>query len=114
MTPSGGSVSVGGLLKVGASFLGLPGFAEGGAVGANSPIVVGEKGPELFIPQSAGNIVPNSNMASTAGLGTTIVNYNISAVDASSFRSLVARDPSFIYAVTEQGRRSQPSRRLTA
>ena len=114
MTPSGGSVSVGGLLKVGASFLGLPGFAEGGAVGANSPIVVGERGPELFIPQSAGNIVPSSAMASTAGLGTTIVNYNISAVDASSFRSLVARDPSFIYAVTEQGRRSQPSRRLAA
>jgi lambda family phage tail tape measure protein len=111
----GGLSGLGGLLKAGASFLGLPGFAAGGAVGANSPIVVGERGPELFIPQSAGNIVPNSAISSGGGgLGTTIVNYNISAVDASSFRSLVARDPSFIYAVTEQGRRSQPSRRLTA
>jgi hypothetical protein len=121
----GGLGGLGGLLKVGASFLfggtpfsgggNIPGFAAGGAVGANSPIVVGERGPELFIPQSAGNIVPNSAISSGgSGLGTTIVNYNISAVDASSFRSLVARDPSFIYAVTEQGRRSQPSRRLTA
>ena len=115
LAPSGGSVTVGGLLRTGAAFLGLPGFAAGGSVGANSPIVVGERGPELFIPQSAGNIVPNSAISSGgSGLGTTIVNYNISAVDASSFRSLVARDPSFIYAVTEQGRRSQPSRRLTA
>jgi lambda family phage tail tape measure protein len=115
MTPGGGSVSVGSLITSGFNALGgLLGFkAEGGAVGANQPYVVGEKGPELFIPQSAGNIVPNSAMGGS-GVGTTVVNYNISAVDASSFRSLVARDPSFIYAVTEQGRRSQPSRRLTA
>ena len=76
--------------------------------------MVGEQGPELFIPQTAGNIASNSSMGSLSGLGTTVVNYNISAVDASSFRSLIARDPSFIYAVTEQGRRSQPTRRLTA
>jgi len=111
----GGLSGLGGLLSAGfsavGSFLGFK--AEGGAVGANQPYVVGEKGPELFIPQSAGNIVPNSAMGGS-GVGTTVVNYNISAVDASSFRSLVARDPSFIYAVTEQGRRSQPSRRLTA
>jgi lambda family phage tail tape measure protein len=121
----GGFGGFGGLLSAGASLLfggtpfsggGLiPGFANGGSVGANRPIVVGERGPELFIPQSAGNIIPNNAISSGGnGLGTTIVNYNISAVDASSFRSLVARDPSFIYAVTEQGRRSQPSRRLTA
>lgn len=40
------------------------------------------------------------------------VNYNIQAVDASSFRALVARDPEFIYNITEQGRRNTPSRRL--
>jgi lambda family phage tail tape measure protein len=116
MTPGGGSVSVGSLITSGFSALGgLLGFkAEGGPVGSNQPYIVGEKGPELFIPQSAGSIVPNSVMGSNGNVGTTIVNYSISAVDASSFRSLVARDPSFIYAVTEQGRRSQPSRRLAA
>jgi len=38
----------------------IPGhFAAGGPVSAGAPIVVGEEGPELFMPNSAGNIVPN-------------------------------------------------------
>lgn len=93
---------------------GLFGFAAGGEVMANMPIIVGERGPELFVPSTTGKIVPNNQLGSGAGgalAGQTVVNYNIQAVDASSFRSLVARDPSFIYAVTEQGRRSQPARR---
>jgi len=74
---------------------------------AGKPYMVGENGKELFVPSSAGNIVPNNQLSSG---GQTMVTYNIEAVDAASFRSLVARDPSFIYAVTEQGRRSQPTR----
>jgi phage-related minor tail protein len=74
---------------------------------AGKPYMVGESGRELFVPNSAGSIVPNGELN---GGGAVTVNYNIQAVDAASFRSLVARDPSFIYAVTEQGRRSQPSR----
>lgn len=95
------------------SLFGIPMLAKGGPANANEPYVVGENGPELFVPKSAGTVVPNSaisNGGSNIGLGQTVVNYNISAVDAASFRSLVARDPSFIYAVTEQGRRSQPTR----
>ena len=92
----------------------LFGFAAGGQVMADTPIMVGERGPELFVPRSAGTIVPHnalSNAASSSqGGGANAVTYNIQAVDAASFRSLVARDPSFIYAVTEQGRRSQPTR----
>ena len=95
----------------------LFGFANGGPVQGRTPIIVGERGPELFVPQSAGKIVSNSalrgsgsNTGGMGGGGQTVVNYNIQAVDASSFRSLVAKDPSFIYAVTEQGRRSQPTR----
>jgi hypothetical protein len=38
--------------------------------------------------------------------GSTQITYNISAVDARSFQALVAQDPSFMYAVTEQGRKS--------
>ena len=96
---------------------GLFGFAAGGSVMGGTPIVVGERGPELFVPSSAGKIVPNNVLNGSAagqgsvnGNGQTMVTYNIQAVDASSFRSMVARDPSFIYAVTEQGRRSQPTR----
>lgn len=94
----------------------LFGFANGGPVMGGTPIIVGERGPELFVPKSAGKIINNSTLKgsgennSNMGSGQTVVNYNIQAVDASSFRSLVAKDPSFIYAVTEQGRRSQPTR----
>ena len=87
--------------------------ANGGPI--SGPTIVGERGPELFVPASAGKIISNSTLKN-AGNGSssmpqqTVVNYNIQAVDASSFRSLVAKDPSFIFAVTEQGRRSQPTR----
>ena len=88
-------------------FGGLFGKAGGGPVMAGKPYMVGEGGKEIFVPNTAGSIVPNNQLG---GGGQTMVTYNIQAVDASSFRSMVARDPSFIYAVTEQGRRSQPTR----
>jgi TP901 family phage tail tape measure protein len=42
-----------------ASFAGIGARASGGPVAANRPYLVGERGPELFMPQSAGNIVAN-------------------------------------------------------
>jgi phage-related minor tail protein len=104
----GGSTmsGAGGLLSgVGKIF----GFAQGGVVGGAGPILVGESGPELFIPPTSGSIVPNNSMGNFAGSGS--VTYNISAVDARSFQQLVASDPQFLYAVTEQGRLSLPSTR---
>lgn len=46
----------------------IKGKAAGGPVLAKVPYIVGEKGPELFVPQNAGSIVPNNK------LGTTINN----------------------------------------
>lgn len=103
--------NIGGASKGGSTLLGsvgrLLGFANGGIVPTNSPILVGERGPEI-ISGAAGRVVtPNSNI----GLGTTNVIYNISAVDAMSFKQLVAQDPGFIYAVTQQGAKSIPGTR---
>ena len=81
------------------------GFANGGAVSGNAPILVGERGPEIFVPGGAGTVIPNSAM------GGGSVTYNINAVDAMSFKALLASDPSFLYAVTEQGRRTMPMAR---
>tara|TARA_R110000868_G_scaffold55478_2_gene172598 strand:- start:216 stop:737 length:522 start_codon:yes stop_codon:yes gene_type:complete len=50
----------------------FPGFANGGPVMGGRPIVVGEKGPELFVPGSNGNIVPN-------GAGGNSYTINVSA-----------------------------------
>ena len=99
---AGGAISGltgGGLL----GFIG--GKANGGPVMKNKPYIVGERGPELFVPGQSGGIVPNEALG--MGGGTT-VNYNIQAVDAQSFQQLVARDPEFIFAVTEAGRRRLP------
>jgi lambda family phage tail tape measure protein len=84
------------------------GFANGGNPPVNRPSIVGERGPELFVPRSAGTIVPAGQFGQ--GGNMTAVTYNINAVDASSFRSLIARDPEFIHNVSEQGRRSLPIR----
>lgn len=96
----------GGLL--GGLFGGLFGKAGGGAVNAGQAYMVGESGRELFVPNSAGKIMNGDSM----GGGAVNVTYNINATDAQSFRTMIARDPQFIYNVTEAGRRSQPSRRL--
>ena len=103
----GGAGNAGGGL-LGSLFGGLFGKAGGGAVNAGQPYMVGESGRELFVPNSAGKIVPGDMM----GGGAVNVTYNINATDAQSFRTMIARDPQFIYNVTEAGRRSQPSRRL--
>lgn len=38
----------------------IPGFAEGGRPEPNRLSVVGERGPELFIPDSPGTVIPNN------------------------------------------------------
>ena len=43
---------------------GLTPRANGGPVGAGQPYMVGERGPELFVPGAQGNIVPNNAMGS--------------------------------------------------
>tara|TARA_R100000278_G_scaffold85802_1_gene65559 strand:- start:800 stop:3487 length:2688 start_codon:yes stop_codon:yes gene_type:complete len=44
---------------------GLTPRANGGPVGAGQPYMVGERGPELFVPGAQGNIVPNNAMGSS-------------------------------------------------
>lgn len=71
----------------------LPGKAIGGSVGKNKPYMVGEQGPELFIPGGSGTIIPNRNLSSSGGGG----NFNIS-VDARG-----ASDPAAVRAQVQQG-----------
>ena len=76
-------------------------FANGGMIPSGSFGVVGERGPELVSG-------PATVMPMTGGGAVT---YNINAVDALSFKSLIARDPGFIHAVATQGARKVPTRR---
>jgi len=44
------------------SFLGFGTRANGGPVNANQPYIVGERGPELFVPFQQGNITSNEDL----------------------------------------------------
>jgi len=85
---------------------GFPGFANGGAVSKGKPIVVGEQGAELFIPNSSGQITQSAR--GTGNGGSTTVNFNINTVDASGFEELLVRSRGTITqlinnAVNERG-----------
>lgn len=57
----GGSGGGGGLMAIGAQLLGalgLPGRATGGPVAPGAAYLVGERGPELFVPTASGRIEP--------------------------------------------------------
>lgn len=86
----------------------LFGFADGGYVATNGPVLVGERGPEIVSGIGGRTVIPNEQLGSALGGGGMSVNYYISAVDALSFRQMVARDPEFLYAVTEKGRQRSP------
>ena len=56
------------------------GRASGGPVTGGTPYLVGEKGPELFMPASSGSIVPNNRLSSSGGGSTGVtINYHIAA-----------------------------------
>jgi tape measure domain-containing protein len=67
---------------------GIPGFgdffkAKGGPVSGGSPYMVGEKGPELFVPNTSGTIVPNNKLGGGGG-GSTSVVVNVDAKGSSA------------------------------
>ena len=90
--------------------LGLMGLADGGPAKAGTPYVVGEEGPELFVPRQSGTVIPNDEMASGGSgmFGSTTVNYNINAIDSRSFEARLAENPEFLFNVTRVGSRRQP------
>jgi len=65
------------LAGIGGPFKSLPTFAAGGRPPAGRPSIVGEKGPEIFVPSTAGTVIPNDQIG-----GGVVNNVNIS-VDAS-------------------------------
>jgi phage-related minor tail protein len=54
----GGGGGAGGLLAGIGALFGLPGRATGGPVAPGRGYLVGERGPELFVPTSAGSVAP--------------------------------------------------------
>lgn len=89
--------------------------AEGGPVSSGSPYMVGERGPELFVPNRTGAIVPNNQLAGMMS-GQT-VNYNgpviqnMSAIDTQSGLEFLVRNKQAVWAANQSAQRSLPMSR---
>jgi hypothetical protein len=77
--------------------------ANGGPVNSGEPYIVGEKGPELFVPKASGTIVPNGMMAQA---GSTVVNYNIQAIDVKSFEDRIMGSNRAVWAANAYAQKS--------
>lgn len=98
------------------SFVGprLPGKAAGGSVTADSPYLVGERGPELFMPSRSGTIIPNNQLAGAMG-GAPQVVYNgpyianMNAIDTQSGVQFLAKNKMAVYSANMSASRSLPT-----
>lgn len=57
---------------------GIPQFANGGRPPVNRPSIVGERGPELFVPGASGTIIPNNMLGGMGGDVSVVVNVDAS------------------------------------
>jgi len=81
----------GGFLK------GIFGIAEGGQVQAGQPYMVGERGRELFVPETKGTIVPNHDLG-----GGTNINFTINATDVRGVKELLLNNRATITNIVNQ------------
>jgi len=103
-----------GLKAMGFGGLSLPGRAAGGPVSGGSPYIVGERGPELFVPSGSGAIVPNNRLADAMGGSQPQVVYNgpyiasMSAIDTQSGMQFLMQNKQSIWAANQSAQRSLP------
>ena len=73
-------------------------LADGGPAEANTPYIVGERGPELFVPRSAGVVIPNNQLSNSMGSTTNVTNNYINAIDTKSFEDRLLGSSNAIWA----------------
>jgi hypothetical protein len=78
-------------------------MAEGGAVNAGTPYTVGERGREVFIPSSDGNIIPNQDLQSKANS----FNFTIVATDVKGVKELLLDNRATIVNIMNQALNSK-------
>jgi len=99
---------------IGKSILGPK--AAGGPVMASKPYLVGEQGPELFVPNSAGSIMTNASMNKNAGAGSgmgatvnnTYITNNISAIDSRSVAQMFVENRKSLLGASMMARKETP------
>jgi len=84
--------------------------ADGGNVSANRPYLVGERGPELMIPNKQGTIISNEELNAPGNKGDLTVNFNINAIDTQTGTEFLIENKRVITGVVQDAFR----RRATA
>jgi len=87
----------------------LPFFNKGGAVSKGKPVVVGESGAELFIPNQTGQITQS---ARGTGGGSVNVNFSITTLDASGFQDMLIQNRGTISNIINQAVNERGSNNL--
>jgi hypothetical protein len=90
--------------------------AGGNELGAGQPSMVGENGPEMFVPKSAGTIVPNNRINSLMGNQPAVVYNgpyiaNLSAIDTQSGLQFLAKNKQGVWAANQSAQRGIPQSR---
>jgi hypothetical protein len=98
----------------------LLGFADGGEIPTNGPVLVGERGPELIANAKGMSVTPNNQLGSVApgsnqsgGGGTTIINNHISAIDAKGVAQLFYENRQVLFGTVQQAQKELPLRNIT-
>tara|TARA_R110002167_G_scaffold198340_1_gene401379 strand:- start:1901 stop:4183 length:2283 start_codon:yes stop_codon:yes gene_type:complete len=78
--------------NLGSIFAGVKAGAGGGSMSPNRPHLVGERGPELFVPSGAGTLMNNMNTKNAMGGGGMVINQsiNVSTGVAQTVRAEIA------------------------
>jgi phage-related minor tail protein len=91
---------------------GGPSFAAAGGEIAG-PTIVGENGPELFIPQRRGTVIPNMQASSYTGAQPQVVYNgpyiaNMNAIDTQSATQFLSRNKQAVWSANQSAQRSLP------
>lgn len=82
------------------------GFADGGSPPVGVPSLVGERGPELFVPRTAGTIIPNNKLNDLMGGSTYVTNNYIDAIDVKSFEDRILGSSNAVWAANKYADKS--------
>jgi lambda family phage tail tape measure protein len=86
----------------------LLGFADGGSPPVNKPSIVGEKGPELFVPRTAGTVIPNGAGMGPQNVTNNYITNQISAIDSKSVAQLFAENRKTLLGTVQLAQKELP------
>lgn len=91
-------------------------FADGGEPPVNQASLVGERGPELFVPKTAGTVIPNHKLSDIMSPPQQIIYNapvieNMNAIDTQSGVQFLSKNKQTIWSAYQSANRSMPMQR---